>query len=229
MRKRTITGQFAQKPAYTIIWEDPKRFVFILLTAFSILAVLGGIFEITMDNLPQEEPKTSSPNIQVIEAQEPYKLSDSNVVQVSAVVTPVTDGCAEDIDRLTLSYRQGHNALAGKGHVIVGSVEEVALKVNPHVTGESVCDSAKWLVAIGLTESGGVNESGKYNYWGLKHWKTGAWEDFESIDNAIYMYAFRTYRPYLQHNDHSAYRGIYCQSACTTWESSVNYFLDLMN
>ena len=231
MKTRNIKGQFTKKDDGFLPFKYPLMTLKYTVIVVSVIWAASIIYPVAVSQ--QEYRQIEAERAEVVDNEplidwtvEFEQVKAREVVQVSATVTPVIDGCADSINRMLDGY--GDTAFNGKGDVFVDSVLEVSEIVNPHATGDEVCESAKWAVAIGLTESGGRHESGKYNYWGLKHWETGAWEDFDSIDHAIYMYVYRTYRPYLQHNEHSAYRGIYCQSACTSWERNVNYFLGLM-
>jgi hypothetical protein len=59
--------------------------------------------------------------------------------------------------------------------------------------------------------------------------RKNSWEQWSSIDHAIEMFIYRTYRPYLQHNSIDAYKGVYCQSACTNWDAHTKEALIKMN
>lgn len=223
MKRRNKKGQFKQESALTLFRTRP---VFAFGWAFGLPAIIIIINSIYMHGqiVRNQVVERKEQEVVVIEPIE------TKIVQAQAefaVVPTVTDNCVLSIDKGLEKY--GKTAFNGKGHLFVESAREVSKKVGNNPNDSEICESAKWAVAIGLTESGGRHESGRFNYWGLKDFRTGKWEDFTDIDNAIYTYIYRTYRPYLQHNNHTAYTGKYCQSSCINWQKNVNYFLNLLN
>jgi len=133
--------------------------------------------------------------------------------------------CSVQINKLLNTYP--NTPLKGRGEEMVAAVSKVA--------GKEDCEATKWLVAIACTESSCGRNHRNYNFVGLKGYnckkvkcdKQG-FEMFESFDQAIEIIAKRLYRPYLSKKDMDAYRGKYCQSACTHWESNVINFLSRM-